>query len=153
AGDDQFGFEVLYHDRYAVVAGANNPWTRRRKIELAELANESWALPPPDTVIGSVATAAFRAAGLAYPDVTVSSITPELRMSLLATGHFLTIFPASILTFAARRPDIKMLPVQLPMARVSLGVATLNGRTLSPVARLFIECARQVAKPLARRRT
>jgi hypothetical protein len=38
------------------------------------------------------------------------------------------------------------------MARVSLGVVTLKGRTLSPVAQLFINFARQVAKPLANRK-
>jgi DNA-binding transcriptional LysR family regulator len=148
-GDDELGFELLYDDQYAVVAGAKNPWARRRRIELAELVNESWALPPPDTVIGSFAMAAFRASGLDYPGLAVSTITPEVRISLLATGRFLTIFPASVLRFAARRPDIKVLPVQLPMARVSLGVVTLNGRTLSPVAQLFTNYARQVAKPLA----
>jgi DNA-binding transcriptional LysR family regulator len=151
-GDDDLAFEPLYDDHYAVLAGTKNPWTRRRRIELAELMNESWALPPPNTVIGSVATAAFRASGLNFPNVTVSTITPELRISLLATGRFLTIFPTSVLRFAARRADIKVLPIQLPMARVSLGVVTLKGRTLSPVAQLFINFARQVAKPLANRK-
>jgi DNA-binding transcriptional LysR family regulator len=152
-GDDDLAFEPLYDDRYAVVAGAKNPWTRRRRIELAELVNEAWALPPPDTVIGSVAAAAFHASGLNFPSVTVLTITPELRISLLATGRFLTIFPTSVLRFAARRADIKVLPMQLPMARVSLGVVTLKGRTLSPVAQLFINFARQVGKPLAQRKT
>jgi len=151
-GDDDLAFEPLYNDCYAVVAGAKSPWTRRRRVELSDLMNESWALPPPDTVIGSVATAAFRASGLNFPNVTVSTITPELRISLLATGRFLTIFPTSVLRFAARRADIKVLPIQLPMARVSLGVVTLKGRTLGPVAQLFINFAREVAKPLADRK-
>jgi DNA-binding transcriptional LysR family regulator len=150
--DDDLAFEALYEDRYAVVAGAKNPWTRRRRIELSELMNEPWALPPPNTIIGSVATAAFRASGLNFPNVAVATITPELRISLLATGRFLSIFPTSVLRFAASRADIKVLPIQLPMARVSLGVVTLKGRTLSPVAQLFINFARQVAKPLANRK-
>ena len=94
--------------------------------------------------------AAFRASGLNFPNITVSTITPELRISLLATGRFLTIFPTSVLEFSAKRADIKVLPIQLPMARVSLGLVTLRGRTLDPVARLFIEHAREVAKPLAK---
>jgi hypothetical protein len=35
------------------------------------------------------------------------------------------------------------------MARVPVGIITLRNRTLSPAARLFIEHAREVAKPLA----
>jgi hypothetical protein len=44
------------------------------------------------------------------------------------------------------------LPVELPIASVPNGIITLRNRTLSPVARLFIEHAREVAKPLAKRK-
>src|SRR5262249_28065943 len=62
--DVRLGFDVLFGDRYAIVAGAKNPWCRRRRIQLSDLMDEPWALPPPDTVIGSAATQAFRASGL-----------------------------------------------------------------------------------------
>ena len=78
------------------------------------------------------------------------TIPAEVRISLLATGRFLTIFSASALRFPTRRPEIKVLPVELPIARVPIGIVTLKNRTLSPVARLFIEHAREVAKPLAK---
>ena len=142
---DDLVFEALYDDRYAIMVDAKNPWARRRRIELSELMNESWALPPPETILGSVVTGALRASGLNFPSVAVSTLTPELRISLLATGRFLTVFPTSVLRFAAGRADIKVLPIQLPMARLSLGVVTLKGRTLSPVAQLFISFSREVA--------
>ncbi|MEA2938977.1 MAG: hypothetical protein QOC56_2481, partial [Alphaproteobacteria bacterium] len=75
-----------------------------------------------------------------------------IRISLLATGRFLTIFPTFVLRFPTTRPEIKVLPVQLPIARVANGIATLKNRTLSPVAQLFIEHARAVAKPPAKRK-
>jgi hypothetical protein len=43
------------------------------------------------------------------------------------------------------------LPIELPMTQRSVGIITLKKRTLSPLAQLFIECAREVAKPLSRR--
>ena len=55
----------------------------------------------------------------------------------------------SILGFS-KRPDIKVLPIELQHARVPVGIANLNHRTLSPVAQLFIEAAREVATPLAK---
>ena len=130
------------------MAGAQNPWARRRRIELAELANEPWVLPPPESALGSVAKEAFRASGLDYPRVTVVTFPREVRISLLATGRFLTIVPASALRFPTGRPELKVLPVELPMARVPVGIVTLKNRTLSPVAKLFIEHAREVAKAL-----
>jgi DNA-binding transcriptional LysR family regulator len=148
--DERLSFEFLLEDSYVVAVGAQSRWVRRRRIKLAELVNEPWALPPPESVIGSIAMEAFRASGLEYPRATVFAVPPEVRMSLLASGPFLTIFPASILRFPSRRPEIRILPVELPMARVPNGIVTLRNRTLSPVARLFIEHAREVAKPLAK---
>jgi len=149
--DEQFGYETLHDDSYVVLAGVQNPWARRRRIELAELVNEPWVLPTPQSVVGLVAIEAFRACGLEYPRATVFADFAEPRMGLLATGRFLTISPASTLKFPSRRPDLKVLPVELPKARVPVGIVTLKSRTLSPVAKLFIEHAREVAKPLAKK--
>ncbi len=111
--------------------------------------NEPWALPPPDSVIGAIAMEAFRASGLDYPRTTVVTYFPHLRLSLLATGRFLTIHPASLLRFPTKRRDLMILPIELSLAREPIGIVTLKNRTLSPVAKLFIEHAREVAKPLA----
>lgn len=149
--DQRLDFEFLFDDSFVVVAGALNPWVRRRGIALAELAKESWVLPLPESGFGLAAMEAFRSCGLDYPRTTVVTIPPDVRMSLMATGHFLTIFPASALRFPTRRPELKVLPVELPMARVPNGIVTLKNRTLSPVAHLFIDRARKVARQVKRK--
>jgi DNA-binding transcriptional LysR family regulator len=150
--DLRYDFEFLFDDSYVVAAGAQNQWVRRRRIEIAELVNELWVLPPPDSVIGSIVMDAFRASGLDYPRVSVVTDCPHMRISLLATGRFVTIFPASAFRFLTKRSELKVLPVELPMARRPNGIVTLKNRALSPVAKLFIDCAREVAKPLAKRK-
>jgi DNA-binding transcriptional LysR family regulator len=149
--DEQMDAEVLYDEQEVVVAGAHNPWTRRRKIKLAELMREPWTLPPPDTLSGSVIAQAFRDGGLDLPPTTIITSTVPVRSALLASGRFLTIVPNSVLQFSANSPALKRLPVELPTTRRPVGIITLKNRTLSPVAQLFIECAREVAKPLGRR--
>jgi len=151
--DDRFEFEFLLDDSpFLVVAGARSPWAQRRKIELAELVNESWLLPPQDSGMGSLVTEAFRASRLAYPRTAVVSDTAEGRIRLLASGRFLTILPPSLLRFSTGKPKCKVLPVELPSAPVSVGIVTLKDRTLSPVTRLFIEHAREVAKLAAKKK-
>jgi len=150
--DGQFGFETLYDDDYVVMAGANNPWTRRRRIELAELVNEAWVLPPPESAPGSVSVQAFGINGLKYPRVTLFTPSHEMRISLLETGRFLTILLASVLRFATRYSELKVLPVKLPLSRIPIGIVTLKNRTISSVAQLFIDTAREVAKPLAKKK-
>jgi hypothetical protein len=65
------------------------------------------------------------------------------------TGRFVTIFPASVLGLLKMRSEIKVLPVDLPMARVPNVIVTVKNRILSPVAKLFIEQAREMGKLLA----
>jgi DNA-binding transcriptional LysR family regulator len=103
-------------------------------------------------VIASVVAEAFRAKGLDYPRTTVVTESSEVRTSLLATGRYLAIYPASALRFSTRHPEIRVLPVKLPMARLPNGIVTLKNRALGPVAQLFIDCAREIAKPLASRK-
>ena len=146
---DRLAFESLFDDSFVIVAGSQY---RRRTTKLADLVNEPWVLPPPESVLGTVARNAFRASGFEYPRVTVVAIPPEVRINLLATGRFLTIFPTSVLKFSPRRSEMKALPVKLPTSRVTNGIVTLKNRTLSPVALLVIDVARGVAKSLARRK-
>src|SRR5262245_6726707 len=147
--DERLIFESLFDDELMVVAGARHPRARhprarQRQIALAELADERWVLPPADYLLGSAIVDAFRASGSDYPRATVGTVSPEVRMSLVATGRFLTIFPASALRFPIKGPALKVLPVKLPIASVPNGIVTLKNRTLSPVARLFIEHARRL---------
>ena len=114
------------------------------------MANELWTLPPPESPPGLAILQAFRACGLEYPRATVLAILPEVRMRFMASGRFLAIFPNSVLTASTTRPDYKILPVALTIPHIPTGIVTLKNRTLSPVAKLFIEHAREVAKPLAR---
>lgn len=69
-------------------------------------------------------------------------------MSLVATGRFITIFPASMMRFGARRSEIKVLPVALGTACVATGIVTLRNRSLSPVAKLLIDGSRDLAKAM-----
>ena len=52
---------------------------------------------------------------------------------------------------SAYRGSLKALPIELPETRRPIGLITLKKRDLSPVAKLFVNCAREVVKPLANR--
>ena len=148
--DERLDFEFVFDASFVVAAGAQNPWIRRRRIGLAELVNESWTLPPRTSVLGSTAMEAFRASGLDYPRTTVFVVPTEVRINLLMRGNYLTILADFALRFPARRSEIKVLPVELPLDRVQVGIVTLKNRTLSPLVRLFIDAAHEVAKPLTK---
>jgi DNA-binding transcriptional LysR family regulator len=148
--DEREDFEFLFEDSYVVVAGAKSLLVRQRKLALADLVNVPWVLAPPQSALWSLATEVFRANDVARPRAVAFADPAEVRMGLVANGHFLSIFPASALRFPNRRPGLKILPIKLRSANVEIGIIKLKNRRLSPVAQLFINAAREIGKPLAR---
>ena len=143
--EDTMNAEILLQDPHVVVAGAQNPWTRRRRIKLADLKNEQWALPPPDAPYGTVVFEAFRASGLDVPRTVVTSTLP-IRSALLATGRFLSMVPNVVLQFSPQDRALKGLPIDLPSTVRPLAIVTLKNRTLSPITEVFTNCARESAR-------
>ncbi|HLH91078.1 MAG TPA: LysR family transcriptional regulator [Xanthobacteraceae bacterium] len=143
--------ELLYDEPLVVVADVRAVWSRRRRLKLADLMEARWTLPPPQSLYGGVVTEAFRSEGLNVPAATVFTSVTAVRNALLATGRFLSIVQGSVVRFNFLGPEFKVLPVALPTTRRPIAAITLRGRTLSPPARLFMDCAARIARQLPRR--
>jgi DNA-binding transcriptional LysR family regulator len=143
--------EVLFDDPWVIVSCMNSRWARRRKVELAELLDEPWLLPPPDTGTCQVLAEAFKARGLGMPTATLVTYSMDLRAKLAAGGRFVTVVPKSVLRHGDDRHALKELPIDMPMRPWPVAILTLNNRTLSPVVERFIKSARDVAKAMAGR--
>jgi len=144
--------ETLFDDSLVVAAGARNPLTRRRRIELAELTDERWVMPLTDSITTALATEAFRECGLELPQATVITQSQSLRNRLLVTAGFLTFIHGFALAVPSKFPTIRALPVAMPTTRRPIAIITLKNRTLSPLADAFIGNMRAIAKPLAKAR-
>jgi DNA-binding transcriptional LysR family regulator len=141
--------EVLLHDPLVVMTGQNNPWVGRRKIDLSDLMEEPWILPPPEISIGQYVAEAFRARGLTIPRSAVITSSVHLRHNMLVTGRFMAMLPSAMLKFPTYRGSLTALPIELPETRKPIGLITLRKRDPSPVAKLFACCTREVVRPLA----
>jgi len=148
--EEDLDVEILLEDYLRIVAGKGSKWHRRHKIDAAELINEPWILPSYETFIGSIVKEAFQSKGLEPPRITVSSSSLQHYARLLATGRFLAARPASWLRLHGSSSSEKALPIDLRFRSLNTGIVTLKGRPISPAAKLFIECARKVMRPLAK---
>jgi len=144
--DDEIEAEVLFRDNLVVIASANSKWAQRKKIELRELAGEFWCLPPHDVPVGGHVADAFRESVLKYPPKGAVVGSLQLFATLVHGEPFLGIYPESMLRFSTNFPDLRILPISLPHQPEAVGVMTLRHRTQSPASKLFVECARDVAK-------
>ena len=141
--------ETLYDDPLVIVSRAGHPVAKKRRITLADLADEHWVLPPGESFANSVLANAFRAQGLKPPKIAATTLSGYCRIFLAANGHFLTLIPAVTLHVRMKRMSLKVLPIKLRGNSRPIAVVTLKNRALSPVAQLFIEHARARAKTMA----
>jgi DNA-binding transcriptional LysR family regulator len=146
--DQDLEAKVLCHDQMWVVAGLSSPWARRRTLKLADLVNERWCLPPPQHPVGSLVIDAFRRIGLEPPRRSVSIGSAQCTSNLVAQGQYLGVLGSMFLHFNPPSVRLKVLPAKLAVSAPPISVITLKGRTLSPVAQLFLDFARMVVKPL-----
>jgi len=140
--------DSLFDEPLLVVAGLNNRWSRRRKIELSELLGEPWTMPEADNVAMALIADGFRSAGVTPPTPQVVSDSMAARTRLVEMGPFLTFLPGSALHFGAGRLRVKILPVALSMKTPPTQIITLKNRTPNAIARLFIDELHTFVKPL-----
>jgi len=147
--EDDLAVEPLLQEPFVAVASVNSQWARRRRVELADLMEESWVLPPHDSAPGGIISEIFAASGLKSPRPGIATLSIQLTTALIATGKFVGILPNSVAQFSCRRVGLKILPAGIPTTHYAIAILTVKNRTPGPLAKLFIEHARAVAKSLS----
>ena len=137
--------EFLYNDPLVVVAGRTHLVARRRKLDLAEILHERWILLPAGAPSADIMERVFTDSGLALPRAVIYTTSMQVRIAMLASGHYITMLPASSLRVSPIFNLMTILPIKLRVTAPPVGIVKLKGRTLSPVAELFAEAARKVA--------
>jgi len=145
--DPDFAVEVLCEDPHFVVVGSASLWANRKNIKLEDLAEEPWMFVPGH-VVGTVVHDAFKAHGLPVPQPRVLVVSVLFRYHLLATGHFLTLLPKSVLHYNAKQWSLKSLVIDMKVKPSSIAMITLKHRTLSPVVDRFMAEVRAVVKTI-----
>jgi DNA-binding transcriptional LysR family regulator len=146
SSETDFDYEPFFEQQLFVVSGRNSRWANRRKIKLADLMDEPWVLPDSANIIAPLIAEGFRSSGLPQPAAQVIANSLRVRETMTSRGHFLTILPSSSLYPGAVQPSLKILPVALPVKPQLVEIITLKGRSLSPVAKLFLDSVRRSAK-------
>jgi DNA-binding transcriptional LysR family regulator len=145
--EEDLDAQVIYEDRPYITTGASNRLARRRRVEVAELLEEQWVLPG-ESILRSVLEEALEAKGFALPKVGVKSYSVHQRISVLATGRFVSADSRSVLRYNGAASSVILLPVDLPIRLWPVAIVTLKDRTVNPVVQTFIDCVRDVSRQL-----
>jgi DNA-binding transcriptional LysR family regulator len=141
--------DMLFDDPFLLVVSRDSKWARRRKVELADLVGEPFIIPAADAWGGALVAKAFRERGLAPPNNVISTLSIPLRTELVGTGQYITLLTRSVVRTFGKRYALRQLPIALPAHRSPIGIVMLKNRTLGPVAKLFIQAAREIAQSIA----
>jgi DNA-binding transcriptional LysR family regulator len=148
--DDELKVELLFNDELVVAAGAQSRWCRRKKIDLKELVDATWILPPENTWNTDLLEQTFSSHGLKTPDMALTTFSIHLRAHLLASGDYVAPIPRSVLRLNAERFGLKELRVDMGARPWPVAIVTLKNRTLSPVVDLFLARLRTFVRSLGK---
>ena len=146
--DEHLKVDTLFHDELAVICSKQNRWARRRGVKLADLMDEPWVLPPPAGFLTKIIRGAFAEHGLEIPRATVTMSSTYALSVLVANGPFLAMHPGTMLTTPNEHPQLTAVDIRLRNTRGPIGLITLKNRSLSPIARLFLRTAADVARSI-----
>lgn len=144
-GND-YDAEVLFDDPFSVVVGRMSKWARKRKVDLADLADEPWIVTPTEAVAGLFVNEAFESRGLVAPKPSIETFSIHLRSMLASTGKYVAVLPDSFLRMNADRYGLIKLPIKLTTKPSPVAVVMLRNRTVTPAVKVFVETAREVAR-------
>ena len=140
---------ILFQSPFAVMARKTHRAFRRKKPRLADLMDERWALSPNDSFLGRIVTDIFRRQDLPLPQTVVTTISVSMRLSLLASGNFLSVFPKSILGQRLNKAWLGALNVDLGDNSSPIAAITLAKRQPGGAVRLFLQTIIEVCKNMA----
>jgi DNA-binding transcriptional LysR family regulator len=139
-------FEHLFNDRHVVVASADHPLAKKRRVTLAELANERWALSEPALLPQQMLNEAFRDRGLPPPKIAFESRSTVLRLRTVALSGLLGFASGAAIQQAAHDTAVTTLPVrELSMDR-PVGTIRRKETYLPPILRRMLDILKTVAK-------
>lgn len=131
--------ELLFEDRFVVIAAESNPITKRKKVAIADLANHRWVLATPMSWSRKWIERAFQDHGLPPPRIRLETGSIDLTMSTVSSTELLGFHADWIVDAARARFPVAMVRVKELQWQRRIGVSYRRDSYLSPAAQRFID--------------
>lgn len=141
----QLSFEPLTDEPHSLIVRAGHPLAGRTDLGLAELAGQSWILPPSGSILRDRLTALFLSAGLDQPQQAVETLSLPVVTSLLRQSDMVVALPEELVRPYLDAGLLTVLSLDLGLRMDAYGIVTRRGHQLSPGAELMLACLRDEA--------
>lgn len=134
--------ELLYLDSISIVVRSGHSLTKRQDLKLADLVDQAWIMPPPQTSLRRQLDFAFRREGLEPPIDVIESISILTNHALLTATDMIAAMPHQV---ACVQAGLEILPIAIEAASSRIGATTRANVTPSAAAEYFMEIVREIA--------
>lgn len=131
-------YEELAEERICVVVRDGHPLLARPQLQLADLADAPWILPPTGTVLRSRFDWMFRQDGQMPPRNVVETTAMPLILALMREMDGLHVMPLELAGHFAQQAMLQVLPLRLRCRMDAFGIIVREGTVLSPGAALLL---------------
>lgn len=145
-----FDYEHLGEEELSLVVRPEHPLARKRKLTLAELANERWIMHAASNPARLVLGAEFGRAGIAEPSDVIETNSILTALQILERCDSVAMLSHSLVRDPIARGLLRRLPIVLEARMGGFGLLTRRGEPLSEPAANFAARIRILARRIAR---
>jgi DNA-binding transcriptional LysR family regulator len=141
---DELHFEPVTDEPHSLIARAGHPLAARTGLQLDELSQQGWILPPSGSILRDRITALFLSQGLEQPGETVSTMALPTIASLLTSSDMVAPLPVELVQPYLDSGLLTVLPFDLAVRMDMYGIITRKQHQLSPGAEAMLAAVREV---------
>jgi len=142
----ELSFEAVTDEPHSVILRPGHPLLERDDLRLADLAQQSWILPPSGSILRDRLTALFLSAGLDQPIESVETLAMPVTTSLLMGSDMIAALPEELVQPYLDAGLLRVLPFELGLRMDAYGIVTRRQHQLSPGAAATLAVLREVAQ-------
>jgi DNA-binding transcriptional LysR family regulator len=143
---DELVYEPLAADEpHAIIASARHPLAGRQGLQLQDLIEQPWILPPPGSLVRERLLALCAQRGWSLPTNIVEAAALPIITSLLQQSAMVVALPEDVVLPYCQVGILSVLVRNLPLGIGAFGLITRRHHPLSPAARLLLNTLRELA--------
>ena len=141
-------YEELTEEPACAVVRVGHPLLEAKQLELKDICERAWILPPHGSILRHRFDMMFRRAGLAIPVNVVDTTALLLITALLQQTDALHVMPLEVAKYYASLRVLSILPIELPCKMDAFGIIRQQDHLLSPGADLLLKAVRVAASEM-----
>lgn len=146
--DSNLEYEELSDEPMCLVARVDHPLRHVSNLQLKDIANSGWILPPKGSVLRHRVEMMFHKEGLPPPANVIDTTAILVIISLLQQTDYLYVMPTEIAHFYININVLTILSIDLPCKMDGFGIIARRLQILSPSATILRQAIRDVAREI-----